>query len=580
MSNVKMNIPMPWIKTLEGDGKPVRKASIEYEDVSTYEYVKRRATNEPSNICMIFGVKGGKTLTYAQTFDSIKRLGATLIEKGVKKGDKIAVMLPNSPHYVISHYALLGIGATVVQTNPLYTERELRHIINDSGAKGIISITMFQPMITKIMDDDSTPLSWGIFGNVSDYMSPIIAFLGKLTGKLEDPKILPHPGASSFKSALVTDPSGFKEGDVDFVNDIALFQYTGGTTGLSKGAMLTFKNISYNAQQARESIHMVPDGAGAVLTALPLFHSFGLTACLGVSFQVGVPMILVPKPREQIPAGEVHKLIVKHKVAFFPAVPTMINTIINHKLARDTDWSSLIAVISGGAALPSEISKQFKDITGADLVEGYGLSETSPLLTINPILHDKVKPVVGSIGLPAPDTYLKIVDSEDKTKDMPIGEIGEIAACGPQVMMGYYNKEDENKNVLYQDGDGNTWFLTGDIGYMDDTGFTFIVDRKKDMIIVSGYNVYPREIEEVLFEHPSIFEAAVAGVTDTSKGEIVSAWVVLNEGVDLTEEDIIAYCKEKLAAYKVPKKVYFRDELPKTMIGKVLRRLLTEETSS
>lgn len=582
MSEVKVNVPTPWLDTLAADGNPVRRSTIEYEDVSTYEFVKRRAMNQPNSPCMIFGVKGGKTLTYGQTFEAIQRLGAVFQAKGVKAGDKVAVMLPNIPQYVITHYALLGIGATVVQTNPLYTDRELRHIVSDSGAIGIVAITRFQDKINALIDDPESPLSWALYGRISDYMSGLIKFLAiKVLKKLDDPTVEPHPKTEYLKEVMgKANPANFSEGDVDFANDIALLQYTGGTTGLSKGAMLTFKNISYNAQQAREAIHMVPDGTGSVLTALPLFHSFGLTACLGLSFQVGVPMVLVPNPREQLPAGEVHQLIDKHKITFFPGVPTMINSIITHKLAPTTDWSNLIAVISGGAALPGEIAKQFKELTGADLVEGYGLSETSPLLTINPINHETVKPQVGSIGLPAPDTYLKIVDTEDRSKDMPIGEVGEIAAFGPQVMKGYYNKDEENAQALFEDADGNTWFLTGDVAYMDEKGFTYIVDRKKDMIIVSGYNVYPREVEEVLFEHPAIFEAAVAGVNHPSKGEIVSAWVVLNEGASLTEEEAIAYCKDKMAAYKVPKQVIFRDELPKTMIGKVLRRMLTAEENN
>ncbi|MCY3412891.1 MAG: long-chain fatty acid--CoA ligase [Candidatus Heimdallarchaeota archaeon] len=567
------DFPTPWIKTMEEH--KVRRTSLDYVDKSTYHFVKGWAEKTPNNLVMIFGVKGGKTITYADFFNQMKALAVFLAEKGIKKGDKVAVMLPNSPHYVIAHFAILSQGAIVVQTNPLYTDHELSHIIKDSGAVGMISLAQFQDKINKVIDDGGNELKWAIYGQVPEYMSSLIGFLAvKILKKVEAPKIIPRSSSFGWKEAMAADTSKFKEADIK-MDDIALFQYTGGTTGLSKGAMLTHRNVSYNAQQAREAVHMVPESQGSVLTALPLFHSFALTACLGLSQQLGIPMVLVPNPRGQIPTGEVHALIGKHKITFLAAVPTMINSLLNHPAAATTDWNSLIASISGGAALPMELAKQFKEVTGADLVEGYGLSETSPLITVNPVGHDVIKPRMGSIGLPAPDTFIKIVDQNDKTKLMPIGPegVGEIACKGPQVMPGYYNKPEENEMVLFDDG----WFLTGDVAYMDEEGFTYIVDRKKDMIIVSGYNVYPREVEEVLFEHPKIFEAAVAGYADSAKGERVGAWVVLNPGETLTEEEVIEFCKTKLAAYKVPKKVTFRDELPKTMVGKVLRRKLNEE---
>lgn len=565
------DFPKPWLKTLEG----VRKITLEYQDRSTYDFVKNWVDKTPDNLIAVFGVKGGKSLTYAEFYDSLKRLAVFFESKGIKKGDKVALMLPNSPHYIISHYAILSLGAIVVQTNPLYTESELSHIIQDSGAVGIVSITQFQDKINAVMQNSDNDLSWAVYGKITDYMSKFIGFLAtKILKKLDDPKMKIFPNTYTYTEALESDPSKFIEADIDFNEDIALFQYTGGTTGLSKGAMLTHKNISYNAQQAREMIHMVPEGTGSVLTALPLFHSFALTACLGLSQQLGIPMILVPNPRVQLPSGEVHALIDKYQITFIAAVPTMINGLINHPKASETNWETLIASISGGAALPIELAKQFKEVTDAELVEAYGLSETSPLVTSNPVGHDTVVPKMGSIGLPAPDTFVKIVDSDDRNVLMPLGEVGEIACKGPQIMKGYYMKDEENKAALFDDG----WFLTGDLAYMDDEGFTFIVDRKKDIIIVSGYNVYPLEVENVLFEHPKIYEAAVAGYKDPVKGERVGAWIVLHPGETLTGEEVIAFCKEKLAAYKVPKKVVFREELPKTMVGKVLRRQLKEET--
>ena len=567
------DFPKPWLKTLEG----VRKITLEYQDRSTYDFIKNWVDKTPENLIAVFGVKGGKSLTYAEFYDSMKRLAVFFESKGIKKGDKVALMLPNTPNYIISHYAILSLGAIVVQTNPLYTETELNHIIQDSGAVGIVAITQFQDKINNVMQNSDNDLSWAVYGKITDYMSGFIGFLAtKILKKLDDPKMKIFPNTYTYKESLESDPSKFTEADINLSEDIALFQYTGGTTGLSKGAMLTHKNISYNAQQAREMIHMVPDGTGSVLTALPLFHSFALTACLGLSQQLGIPMILVPNPRVQLPSGEVHALIDKYKITFIAAVPTMINGLINHPKASETNWETLIASISGGAALPIELAKQFKKVADAELVEAYGLSETSPLVTSNPVGHDTVIPKMGSIGLPAPDTFVKIVDSDDRNVLMPLGEVGEIACKGPQIMKGYYQKDDDNKLALFDDG----WFLTGDLAYMDEDGFTFIVDRKKDMIIVSGYNVYPLEVENVLFEHPKIYEAAVAGYNDPVKGERVGAWIVLHPDESLTEEEVIAFCKEKLAAYKVPKKVAFREDLPKTMVGKVLRRQLKEEADN
>ncbi|OLS28911.1 MAG: Long-chain-fatty-acid--CoA ligase [Candidatus Heimdallarchaeota archaeon LC_2] len=569
----EIEIPMPWIKTLEG----VRKSSIEYQDISTYGFMKLQAETVPDQLSMIFGVKGGKSLTYSELLQNVKKMAVALEQKGVKHGSKIALMLPNTPHYVITHFALLALGATVVQTNPLYTGRELRHILSDSGATGIISITRFAPLINTILDDPESTLEWAVYGQIGDYMSPIIVFLGKyILRKLDDPAVPSHSKNFKYKDLLKSnDGSAFKEAKINLTKDLALLQYTGGTTGLSKGAALSYMNISANAQQARECIHMVPNGKGSVLTALPLFHSFALTSCLGLAIMLGVPMILVPNPREQLPTGEVHTLIEKHKITFVPGVPTLLSGLLNHPKAKTTDWSNVIVALSGGAGLPKELAKQFEKVTGKQVVEGYGLSETSPLLTINPIGHDTVKPIIGSIGLPAPDTIIRIANMDDTSKTMPLGENGEIVAKGPQVMNGYYNKPDENKNVIV---DG--WFLTGDVAYMDEQGFTYIVDRKKDMILVSGYNVYPLEVEQVLYSHPAVLEAAVAGLPHEVKGEIVAAWIILREGMAASEEDILKYCKENLAAYKVPKQITFRDELPTSLIGKILRRKLQEEAAS
>ncbi len=558
------NIPMPWLDTLEG----VRRTHLEYRMEPPFTFVKERATNEPDDIAII--PYKGKPISYAELLDGIKRMHVALRNLGVKKGDRVAIMLPNIPQYIIAHYAILSLGGIVVQTNPLYTERELNHQMNDSGATVMITFTLLQEKAHKVMD--TTPVEKVIVTNLGDYMKPLVVFLGKLLKKLDDPKFKPYPNHYKWTDLMdAADLSQFKEEEVNVEEDVAILQYTGGTTGVSKGAMLTHANVSINAQQAREIFNTVRDKEGSLLTVLPMFHSFGLTACMNMSFQLGVPVVLMPKfiPKEAL------KLIEKHRITFFPAVPAMLVALLNDPTIKEVDLSSLRAVISGGAPLPVEVARQFEKATDADLVEGYGLSETSPVAYANPVGSEKIRPKIGSIGLPAPDTLAKIVDTEDYSKTLPIGEVGEICLKGPQVMKGYWNRPEETAKTLI---DG--WLRTGDIAKIDEEGFAYIVDRKKDLIIVSGYNVVPREVEEVLYEYPKIKEAAVAGLSHPKKGEMVAAWVVLKDGEVATKDEILDFLKENLAPYKLPKEIFFKDDLPKSMIGKVLRRKLREEYES
>ncbi len=559
-----------WLKSLEGN----RETSIKYEDITPYDLLKRRAKNEPNDPMLIF--PKGKTMSYGDVMNDIERMAAHFQHLGIVKGDKIALLLPNTPHYVVGHYAALAIGAVVVQANPLYTEHELTHQIKDSGAKGIVSLTMFQDKVNSVMG--KTNLEFAVYGQIQTYLGGIVRFLGKLLKKsVFDPKspkfdapVKSHPNAYYYGD-FITNDYAFSEVEVDYENDIAILQYTGGTTGVSKGAMLTHKNVSVNAQQARASIHMVPDKTGSVLTVLPMFHVFGLTACMNLAIQLGIPQVLnVASPPD---FGDILGWIEKYQITFFPGVPAMMNAIVSHPKAPSTDFSSLIAVISGGAPLPIETARQFHKVTGAHLVEGYGLSETAPLTHINPIGVPDDQLVEGSIGLPAADTLCKVVDQGDYSKTLPVGEVGELCLKGPQIFKGYYGMENETKNALKDDG----WFKTGDIARIDEAGYTYIVDRMKDIIIVSGYNVVPREVEEILYQHPAILEAAVAGMTHPKKGEMVASWVVLKEGQEATEESVREYCKEYLAPYKVPRVVTFKDELPKSMVGKILRRKLQEE---
>ncbi|MCY3412890.1 MAG: long-chain fatty acid--CoA ligase [Candidatus Heimdallarchaeota archaeon] len=555
---------MPWLDSLDG----VRPTALEYEKITTLEFLKRRAQINPTMLCMIF--PKGSELSYAETWEAVCQLAISLRSMGVKRGERVTVLLPNTPHYIIAHYAILALGAIVVQGNPIYTKRELVDQTIDSGSKGIITLTMFQEKANEVMAE--TDVEFVICGKISDYLKPIVAFLGKLLKKLDDPKLKKLPNNYQFKDLLQGDITGFVEEEVQ-MSDVALLQYTGGTTGASKGATLSHENISYNAQQTRALIHMIPDHTGSVLTVLPLFHSFSLTICLGISILGGIPMVLMPR----FNTVDALDLIEKYKISFVPAVPTMSIALLNHPSIRDRDLSSILVSISGGAALPIEVARKFKEITGGDMVEGYGLSETSPVATGNPVRSPKerIQPREGSIGLPVADTILAIVHQDDSNTYLGIGEVGEIAIKGPQVMSGYWQNEEDTKKVFNADG----FFLSGDLGRMDEDGYFYIVDRKKDLIIVSGNNVVPREVEEVLYAHPKILEAAVAGLPHEQKGEMVAAWIVLKDGEVATAEEIIEYCKKNLAPYKIPKKVEFRDELPKTMIGKILRRKLKEEYS-
>lgn len=562
-------IPRPWLKSLPEK----RPATIEYEEIPIYEILQRRAENTPDKPFLIF--PKGVVMSYSVIVEQIKRMAAHLQHIGIKKGDRVALLLPNTPHYVVSHFATLLIGGIVVQANPLYTEPELIEQMRNSGAKAIVSLTMFQDKVMRVME--KTDLEFAIFGQIQTYIKGIIKFLGKLLKKeIFDPKsskydapFANNPNAYFFDTFIINDYP-LQKVEVDFENDIAILQYTGGTTGVSKGAMLTNRNVSINTQQARSIIHVVKDDEGALLAVLPMFHIFGLTACLYTSIKLGIPMVLnVASPPN---FGDILSWIEKYKISFFPAVPAMLTAISNHPNASSTDFSSLKTVISGGAPLPLEVAKKFFEVTGAPTSEAYGLSETSPLAVGT---SPELEIVDGSIGFPAADTLIKIVEVEDYDKNMPIGEVGEICIKGPQVFKGYWNMEEETKHSLKDDG----WFRTGDIARIDENGYAFIIDRIKDIILVSGYNVVPREIEEVIYQHPSVLEAAVAGVTHPKKGEMVATWIVLKEGQKATEEEIIEFCKKYLAPYKIPKVVTFRDELPKSMVGKILRKKLRDEAN-
>ncbi len=548
----------PWYRFYD-KGVP---RTIDYPLVSLPDLVSEKAREYADKIAIHFMKRD---ITYAQFQESIDRLANALYSIGVRKGDRVALMLPNSPQFMIAFYAVLKIGGIVVQTNPLYTVYELEHILKDSEAETLITLAVLRPKVEAVKD--KTPLKRVIYTSLASYMPTLLGFGYKLRMRLKGlPTSIPKGrNIYTFSELINLLPPEPPKVEINPKEDVALFQYTGGTTGLPKAAMLTHFNLVANAYQ---TIHWIPNlewGKEVILAVLPFFHVYGMTVAMNFSTLTGSKIILVPRfnPRKIV------KLIQKHRVTLFPGAPRIYIEIINLPDVQNYDLTSVKACISGSAPLPVKVKEEFERLTGAKLVEGYGLSEASPVTHANPILGVNK---AGSIGLPFPDTDAKIVDPETGEREMPVGEPGELIVKGPQVMKGYWKRPEETAKTI-RDG----WLYTGDIAKMDEDGYFYIVDRKKDMIIVSGFNVYPREVEEVLFKHPKIKEAAVIGVPDPKTGERVKAFVVLKEGESMTAEEVMEYCLQYLARYKCPKEVEFVDDLPKSFIGKVLRRVLREE---
>jgi len=507
----------------------------------------------------------GTTLTYRELDEATRNLAAYLQQRlGLKKGDRVAIMMPNLLQDAISIFAVLRAGLIVVNTNPLYTARELRHQLKDSGTKAIIIVDNFAHVLQDVIAD--TDVEHVIVTRMGDCLhfpkSAIVNFVVKRIKKMVPPYSL--PGAIPFKQALA-DGTGLSLEKVELNHDdTAFLQYTGGTTGVAKGAVLTHGNIVANMQQAHAWIEsMVEDGKEIIITALPLYHIFSLTANCLVFMKIGAMNYLITNPRDM-------KNFVKEIKGLGFSVITGVNTLFNGLLHapgfEDVDFSKLKVTLGGGMAVQRPVAEQWKKVTGCTLVEAYGLTETSPAACINPL---DIPEYNGMIGLPISSTEVSIQD--DNNKELAIGETGEICIRGPQVMKGYWNHPEETSKVLTKDG----WFHSGDIGLMNEDGFVRIVDRKKDMILVSGFNVYPNEIEEVLAAHPGIVEVGAIGVHDDKSNEVVKV-VVVRKDPNLTEQDVIDYAREQLTGYKVPKVVEFRDELPKTNVGKILRRALRD----
>lgn len=553
-----LQLEKPWIKITE---KIVPK-SIKIEKKPLYSLVVEQAKKNPKKACIRYQ---GRTITYEGLDNLSSRFSRALLSLGIRKGDRVAIFLPNIPQFIISYFGILKIGAIVVTCSPLYKERELQYQLNDSGAEAIVAcndIARGNDLFKSLeLCRDKVKLKHVITTSITDFLPPLKKGLAGLAGI----KKVKRKDTVDFISLLKNEPFVDYE-HVDPENDIALLQYTGGTTGVSKGAMLSHYSLLSNA--AYVSLWVPMNENDVALAVLPLYHIYGMTAAMNCTLYSGGKIVLLPS----FHVKEVMQTIQSEGVTIFPAVPTMYIAIINHPDAKKFKLSSLRGCVSGGAALPPAVRKKFIEVTGGNLVEGYGLTEASPVTHCNPIHDGPVKD--GSIGIPFPETDAAIVDIDNPDIFLPPNEIGELAVRGPQVMKGYWNMPDETKKVLR-----NGWLLTGDIAKMDEDGYFYIVDRKKDMINVGGLKVYPREVEDVLFEHEAVKEAAVIGIPDQFRGEAVKAFVVLKEGYKATSEEIINFCSSKLAKYKVPVQVEFVSNLPKTLVGKVLRRELKEKSN-
>jgi long-chain acyl-CoA synthetase len=565
----------PWLTFYE-EGVP---HTITYPEKPLDTILSDTAQMYPLNIATNFVLKylfggrftlGGK-MTYQRLEEAVSRMATALYQIGVRQGDRIAIMLPNSPQYVVAFFAAMRLGAIVVNVNPTYTSRELGIQLSDSGAETILLLNTFWPRLREVQSN--SPIKRVIVTYIYD-MLPFPANLLVYGGQRREKEwveVRPEHDIFFFKRLLEKYAPNPPRVTID-PHDVALFQYTGGTTGIPKAAMLTHYNMISNSMQAAAWVMGERFGRERMLSATPFFHVYGLTVCLVLSVYVAAEAVIMPRP---FPAENVMKTLDKERCTIFPGVPAMYISIVNHPEVHSYNLKSVRACISGSAPLPMEIQERFDAITDGRLVEGYGLTEAAPVTHANPV-HGQRK--AGSIGLPFPDVECRLVSLETG-EDVPFDneQIGELCIRGPQVMKGYWNRPDETEATIDAEG----WLHTGDICKADPEGYFYVVDRKKDMIITQGFKVLPRDVEEVLFMHPKVQEAIVAGLPMAKRGdEIVKAYIVPMPNTNPTAREIKDFCKLHLASYKLPRKIEFRSELPKTVVGKVLRRVLIEEEQS
>ncbi len=549
----------PWLKHYDAQVPH----NIDYEVCPLFEFLDQAALKWPNRKALIF--KNYK-LTYKQLKLKTEIFAANLRSQGVRPGDRVAIMLPNSPQAIIAYWGVLRAGALVVMTNPLYMETEILHQMNDCGAKFLVVLDLLWPKIDKLRK--KLPLEKFCVTSIADCLKFPYNKLYKIKCKRDGTAVdVPYDDKTVLKwNTLYKGSQTFTCRGIDPRKDTALLQYTGGTTGVAKGCILTHFNLGANMQQCSAWIKGQEGNHDTFINVLPYFHIYGLTVGLNWPTLIGATLIPIPKFDPQMLLKAIHK----RKPTIFPGAPSVYISLLQQKNIKKFNLKSLKFAVSGSAPMPVEYIEQFNKITGADILEGYGLTEASPVASINPIQGERKN---GSIGMPFPDTECKIVDMMvGGNEELPPGKMGEMLVRGPQVMQGYYNRPTDTADVLR-----NGWLYTGDIATMDEQGYFSIVDRRKDLIISGGYNIYPREIDEVLYEHEKIKEAVAVGIPSKTRGEVVKVFIVLNDDVEMDKAEIVAYCREKLASYKVPRKVEFRDDLPKTMVGKVLRRVLREE---
>ena len=547
----------PWLEHYV-DGVP---EEIKFEDIFMLDFLERWAKQRTDEDALIFQ---GYKMSFKELKNMVDRLATSLSGFGIKKGDRVAILLPNVIPCVISYYAIQSIGAIVVMNNPLYSDRELGHQFNNSGARVLITLDLFCNRMINLRQ--KTGIRQIIYTSVGDYLPFPKNYLFRLVAKKKGLAAVVKPTADVYRWKDILSKTSPSPPAVEIAfDDVAMYQYTGGTTGVSKGAMLTHRNISYNAQQFTAWFPSLKGDRETCLAAPPYFHAFGLTAALNASIQMGWTQIVIPKPQP----NELLEAIRKFKPTVLYLVPTMFLGILNHPDFDKVDMKYVKLCGSGGGALPVDVLLKIEKKTGCPFSEGYGMTEASPITHINPFGGLR-KP--GSVGVPIPNTLARIVDLEDGETEVPVGEIGEIVFKGPQVMKGYLDMPDETAKALK-----GGWLHSGDIGKMDEDGFFYVVDRKKDMVISGGYNVYPLEIEKVYFEHPKVAEVAAIGVPHQTRGEQVKLIIVPKEGATITEEELIKYCSDKLAKYKWPTIVEFRSELPRSAVGKILKHVLREQ---
>lgn len=556
-------------------------------EISGYEkplfaILDEAAQEFPNQVYTIFN---DAVRTYSQVKDTADRVANFLAVRGIRKGDRVAIFLPNLPHYPPVFFGILKAGAVCVTCNPLYTSSELNYQLKDAGAKAVFCMDHPNLYPTTVKALENSDVETVVICNVRSYLPSLKGIIGGLLGKI--PRAGSHqPGHLFFDAAVAAASPQAPAVEIDPTEDLALIIYTGGTTGVPKGAALTHSNFVYDLLAVNEWGRLYHDRNGkpekfrrggfhTYLGVLPWYHSFGMTVAMLGACVTASRLVCIPDPRAgKPPFTEVLKAVQKHSATVMPAVPTIFVAFTNHPLIDQFDLTSLMGCFSGGAPLPPEVCKRFEDKTGAVIFEGYGLSETAPVASCNPTNTEQRK--IGTIGFPMPGTDIKILDFETGLQEMPRGQDGEIAICGPQVMKCYWNRPDETVAV-FREVDGQRYFLTGDIGHIDEEGYLLVTDRKKDMILVGGFNVYPREVEDILFTHPKIALAAVVGAADPKRGEVVKAFIQLKPGETAAEEEILQFCKEHMAGYKRPKVLEFRQTLPVSNIGKVLRRVLRDE---